>query len=115
MATELDIDDVAAQSPLAQRQLDELRQQLAEAREQLEEKTRRLNEWASQVGTGSACKKCGRFYLHRDGCYPCQLAEAHEAIKAFAYSQRWCHDSWKNQDAIRPLFDIAKALAGREG
>jgi len=37
-----------------------------------------------------------------------------EAIKNFAYSQRWVHQAWKDQPAIKPLFDIAAALEGEE-
>lgn len=71
--------------------------QLAEAREQLEEKTRRLNAWASQIGTGSDCKRCGRFYLHRTGCYPCQLAEARELLAlAKPPSEQRADGAWTN-------------------
>jgi hypothetical protein len=47
--------------------------------------------------------------------YPTELAAAlseidrlKTAIKEFAYAQRWAHQSWKDQPAIKPLFDIAE-------
>ena len=48
---------------------------------------KRLNGYAEGIGTGSPCKTCGRFYLHRDGCQPCRIRELETELAAIAKAE----------------------------
>lgn len=80
------------------------RQRIAELEAESAEQRKRLNEYASSIGTGSQCKSCGRFYLHREGCQPCAIVELQAQLKEAREVLRWCKpirdDITKRRDAF---------------